>query len=132
MVIGYQYRYRRHHTTSSSAPNHRKGNHSKKVYRVDLERLLSDSRVELADTATVTRYVEDLRSLLSESSLGERRSFVRSFVKEVTVTDNEVLLTYTIPMAPKGITEEELGVPSIVHHGGEGGTRTPTPCGTWS
>ena len=39
---------------------------------------------------------------------------MRSFVKEVKVTDNEVLLTYTIPMAPKGITEEEMGVPPIV------------------
>ena len=90
-----------------------------RITRVELERLLSDRRVELADTTTVTRYVEDLRSLLSESSLGERRSFVRSFVKEVKVTNNEVLLTYTIPMAPEGITEEELGVLSIVHYGGQ-------------
>ena len=51
--------------------------------------------------------------------MGERRAFVRSFVKEVKVTDNEVLLTYTIPIAPKGITEEELVVPSIVHYGGQ-------------
>ena len=83
--------------------------------------------MELADTATVTRYVEGLRSLLSESSSGERRSFVRSFVKEVKVTDNEVLLTYTIPMAPKGITEEEIGVPSIVHYGGRRRIRTFDP-----
>lgn len=89
-----------------------------RVTRVELERLLSDKRVELADTATVTRYVEDLRSLLSESSLGERRSFVRSFVKEVKVTDTEVLLTYTIPLEVKGAINEELGVPSIVHYGG--------------
>jgi site-specific DNA recombinase len=75
----------------------------------------------------VTRYVEDLSSLLSESSLGERRSFVRSFVREVQITDKEVLLTYTIPMAPKGITEEEIEVPSIVHYGGRRRIRTFDP-----
>jgi hypothetical protein len=52
---------------------------------------------------------------------------MRSFVKEVKVTDNEVLLTYTIPMAPKGITEEEIGVPSIVHYGGRRRIRTFDP-----
>ena len=41
------------------------------------------------------------------------------------VTENEVLLTYTIPMAPGGITQDELVVPSIVHYGGAGGIRTP-------
>ena len=43
---------------------------------------------------------------------------MRSFVKEVKVTDNEVLLTYTIAIALKRITEEEIGVPCIVHYGG--------------
>jgi site-specific DNA recombinase len=83
-----------------------------------MERLLSCRRVELADTEAVNYYVEDLRGLLGGSSLTERRSFIKSFVKEVKVTDNEVLLTYTIPMAPKGITEEEIEVPFIVHYGG--------------
>ncbi len=92
------------------------------VTRWELERLLSDRHVELADMETVTRYVEDLRSLLNESSLTERRSFIRSFVKEAKVTGNQVLLTYTIPMSSKGIIEEELGVPSIVQYGGAGGT----------
>ena len=95
------------------------------VTRWELERLLSDRRVELADMDTVTHYVEDLRSLLNESSLTEKRSFIRSFVKEVKVTGNQVLLTYTIPMSSKGIIEEELGVPSIVQYGGAGGIRTP-------
>ncbi len=60
----------------------------------------------------------DLRNTLSESSIAERKSFIRSFVKEVKVTGDEVLLTYTIPMLPKGMTEETLPVLSIVHDGG--------------
>jgi len=49
----------------------------------ELETLLSDRRVELANLETVTRYVDDLRNRLEESSLTERKPFVRSFVKEL-------------------------------------------------
>jgi hypothetical protein len=89
-----------------------------------MEQQLSDRRVELADSETVARYVADLHDLLNESSLAERKSFVRSFVKEVKVTGDEVLLTYTIPMLPMGIIEEKLPVLSIVHDGGPYWTRT--------
>ncbi len=93
--------------------------------RWEMEQQLSDRRVELADAETVASYVADLRDLLNESSLAERKTFIRSFVKEVKVTGDEALLTYTIPMFPRGVTEEKLPVLSIVHHGGAEGTRTP-------
>jgi site-specific DNA recombinase len=95
--------------------------------RWEMEQQLSDRRVELADSETVARYVADLHNLLNESSLAERKSFVRSFVKEVKVTGDEVLLTYTIPMLPGGIIEEKLPVLSIVHDGGPLWTRTTDP-----
>ena len=91
----------------------------------ELETLLSDRRVELVNLEIVTHYVDDLRNLLEESSLTERKSFVRSFVKEVKVTGDEVLLTYTMPLPPQGISEERVGVLCSVHHGGAEGTRTP-------
>ena len=84
----------------------------------ELETLLSDRRVELANLETVTRYVDDLRTLLEESSLTARKSFIRSFVKEVRVTGDEVLLTYTMPLPPQGVSEERTGVLSSVHDGG--------------
>ncbi len=84
----------------------------------ELETLLSDRRVDLANLETVTRYVDDLRNLLEESSLIERKSFIRSFVKEVKVTGNEVLLTYATPLPPQGISEERVGVLCSVHYGG--------------
>jgi site-specific DNA recombinase len=86
--------------------------------RWEMERQLSDRRVELADAETVASYVADLRNLLNESSLAERKTFIRSFVKEVKVTGDEALLSYTIPMLPRGVTEEKLPVLSIVHSGG--------------
>ena len=86
--------------------------------RLELEYLLSDTKVELADMKTVASYVADLRNLLSESPLAERKSFIKSFVKEVKVIGTEVRLIYTIPMPPKGISQETVGVPPIVHYGG--------------
>jgi hypothetical protein len=67
---------------------------------------------------TVTGYVSDLRNLLEESPFPERRSFIKSFVKDVEVTGNQVLLTYTIPMQPHKIKGESIDVPLIGHYGG--------------
>ena len=93
--------------------------------RSELEGSLSDKRVELADMETVTGYVSDLRNLLEESPFPERRSFIKSFVKDVQVTGNQVLLTYTIPMQPHKTKGELIEVPLIGHYGGAEGTRTP-------
>ena len=60
----------------------------------------------MASLEVVTRYVEDLRKLFSQSPLTERKAFVKSFVKEVLVTGKEVVLTYTIPLPPEGILKE--------------------------
>jgi site-specific DNA recombinase len=84
----------------------------------ELEALLSNRRVELANLETVTQYVTDLRNLLNESSLTERKSFIRSFVKEVKVTGDGVLLTYTMPLPPQGISQERVGVLCSVQRGG--------------
>ena len=68
-----------------------------------------------ADTATVTHYVQDLRDVLSNSSLAERKSFIKSFVKEIRVTGDKALLNYTTPLPPKGLTVEEMPVLPNVH-----------------
>ncbi|MFC1933226.1 hypothetical protein ACFLXU_06360 [Chloroflexota bacterium] len=44
----------------------------------ELENLLSDRKVELADMETVKSYVEDLRNLLEDSSLAERNPLSRA------------------------------------------------------
>jgi len=82
------------------------------------EQDLSDRKVELADLGVVKEYVTDLHNLLSNSALAKRKSFIRSFVKEVKVTGGEVLITYTLPMLPKGVLEEELSVLPTGHVGG--------------
>ena len=84
----------------------------------ELEWQLKERRVELADMEIVTRYVEDLRNVLNEGSLTERRSFIKSFVTEAVVTNNEVGLEYTFPMLKKNERKENLGVLSTVQDGG--------------
>jgi site-specific DNA recombinase len=64
------------------------------------------------------QYAADLRKMLEESSLVERKTFIRSFVKEVKVAGDNVLITHTLPMLPAKVTEEKLPVLSIVHYGG--------------
>ena len=86
--------------------------------KLELVNLLSDRKVELADTETVKNYVVDLHNMLEEGTLVERKSFIRSFVKEVRVTGAEALMTYTNPMPPKQLSQETLAVPPIVHYGG--------------
>ena len=68
----------------------------------ELEALLSDRRAELVDLEMVTRCVNDLRNLLDESFIAERKLFIQSFVKEIKVTGDEVLLTDTMPLPPEG------------------------------
>jgi len=80
---------------------------------------VSNRRVELADLETVTDYVEDLHGLLSEGTLTERRAFIRSFVKDVRVTGNEVVLTYTMPLPPERERLEGEGVLPFVHYSGQ-------------
>jgi hypothetical protein len=92
--------------------------------REELKESLAERHTELADVEFVVKYVEDLRNLLSHSSLAEQKAFIRSFVKEVTVVNNEAMLKYTIPLPPEGILHERAGVLSIVQLGSAYGIRT--------
>jgi site-specific DNA recombinase len=94
------------------------------IAKIEIEQKLSDRRVELADMKTVTKYVEDLHDLLNGGSIAEKKTFLRSFVKEAKVTGTEVLLTYTIPMTPNKLTEEKISVLPIEHLSGPGRYRT--------
>jgi len=86
--------------------------------KIEIETQISDRRVELADLETISGYVDDLHEVLKEGSLTERRAFIRSFVREVKVTGNEVVLNYTIPTLPDNVTIEKEGVLPTVQYSG--------------
>jgi site-specific DNA recombinase len=95
--------------------------------RIEIETQISDRRVELVDLETISHYVEDLHDLLKEGSLTERRAFIRSFVREVKVTGDEAVLTYSIPLLPEKVAIEKEGVLPTVQYGGRYKTRTCDP-----
>ncbi|MBA7701386.1 hypothetical protein ES703_110122 [subsurface metagenome] len=82
--------------------------------RWELEQILSDRRVELADIYAMTQQVEDLRNQLCLSSITEKKSFIKSFIKGVKVTGKAVTIRYSIPPQCGIITT----VPPIVYYGG--------------
>ncbi len=73
------------------------------------------------------RHVDDLWGVLSEGTLAERRSLIKSFVKEIEVRSGEALLRYTIPLPQGKACDSGPSVRPIVPIGGAEGTRTPDP-----
>ncbi len=86
--------------------------------QLELEGSLSDRKVELADEETVRDCVNGLRNMLDESTIPERKAFVKSFVREVRVTGSEVSLSYVPPLLAGMMSKETLSLPPIVHDGG--------------
>ena len=91
----------------------------------ELEDKYSDRRVQLSDLKFIEKCADDLKELLStKSSLAERRSFIRSFVKDIRVKDSKAELFYTIPLPPNDVTHSEAEVLSLVQLGRASWIRT--------
>lgn len=65
--------------------------------RVNLKLSAQSETVQLGKSQ-VREYVGDLRSLLTESSIAEQRSFLKSFVKRIEVGESQLTLDYTLPL----------------------------------
>jgi hypothetical protein len=91
-----------------------KSQHDKLLARkAELELLTSQRKIELADTRVVREYVDDLYQFLDSSELSERRAFVKSFIKDVTITGHEGLIRYVLPLPSDNITEEKVVLPIV-------------------
>jgi hypothetical protein len=89
------------------------------------EEALKYQTVELADPTNVQKYVQDLKGLLDESSIVERKVFLKSFVERIEVDDSQMNVVYTIPIPPDNPPTETVGVLPIVHNGSAEATQTP-------
>ena len=67
----------------------------------------------------------DLRNLLEESEVAQRKAFLRSFVKKIVVDKAKVKLYYNLPVPPDGKKMETVGVLPIDTPSGDRGIRTP-------
>ena len=97
--------------------------------------VLAGRRVGLDDAKTIAAFAQDMSRFLRESDFTERKSFIRSFVKEVVVDPEKATIRYTVPTPPdgplQGLSTEEIvlngAVLPTVRPGTPGETRTPAP-----
>jgi site-specific DNA recombinase len=73
----------------------------------------------------VNAYAQDLRSLLDEGDFTQSKTFLRSFVKKITINGDKAKIQYRLPMPPDGKRMQSVGVLPIDTPGGAGGIRTP-------
>ena len=55
----------------------------------------------------------------------ESKAFLRSFIRRIVVNQDEVTISYNLPVPPDGKNKQKMGVLPIDTPGGAEGTRTP-------
>ena len=96
--------------------------------RIQIEADMIVQGVEEVDMDVVKSYTRDLKALIEESDIAERKSFLRSFIKRIEINRNEVVVHYhlLLPQNEKG--ERVREVLPMVTPGGDRGIRTPDLC----
>jgi len=92
--------------------------------RVQVEAEMVARGVEPVDAATVRSYARDLRGLLEEAEFTERKAFLRSFIRRIEVSGDQVTMHYRLPLplGGKGDKNEKVEVLPMVTPGGPYGT----------
>jgi site-specific DNA recombinase len=85
--------------------------------RIEVENSLKYHTVEIASPEVVKTYAESMRTLLEESSIMQKKAFLRSFVDRIEVDDEYAKVVYTMPMLPNNLAAETVGVLPFVHDG---------------
>lgn len=80
--------------------------------------------VQHLDVEKVKVYAQDLYNLLGEVDFTQSKTFLRSFVKRITIDGDKAKIEYNLPMPPDGKKMESVGVLPIDTLGGAGGIRT--------
>ena len=83
--------------------------------------------VEPLDADMIKAYADDLRNLLEEADLTERKAFIRSFVEQIEIDKEQVKLQYKLPLPMDGRISKSEVLP-IATFGGDRGIRTPDLC----
>ncbi len=93
--------------------------------RVKMETEIATKGIEQMDVALVQKRARDLRQLLIESNLTERKAFLRSFVKRIETDGKSVTVRYKLPLVAGPSGWDDVSVLPIDNLGGPGGIRTP-------
>jgi len=85
----------------------------------DVEDILANKKIEIADLRMVTEYASAFRKLLMESSIEEQKTFIREFIRKIKVTGDNVELVYImlLPSEKTKVAEflaiEQIGSASL-------------------
>ena len=85
--------------------------------RAELLEGLETQRLKPLDPSIVLDYVKDLKSLLEESNIFQRRAFLRSFIDSIEVDEGHITLNYTVPLPADSSRQETVSVLGIVPSG---------------
>jgi site-specific DNA recombinase len=90
-----------------------------------LEAELAAEGATQVDIEMVKSYVSDTRWMLQDPEVSKARDFLKTFIRSIVVNGQEIVINYTIPLAPNGKFEDKLRVLPIDTAGGAEGIRTP-------
>ena len=93
--------------------------------RVQTEADMIVAGVQHLDVEEVRSYAQDLRALLEEADFNQRKTFLQSFVKRITIQGSKAKVQYRLPIPPDGKRTQWIGVLPIITPSGAGGIRTP-------
>ena len=91
------------------------------------ELLAEREGIEPVDSDAVRAYAQDLKTLLEEADIVQRKSFIKTFVKRIEVDGGKVVVRYKLPLPDEGRGLSETSVLPIETFGGAEGIRTPDP-----
>ena len=92
--------------------------------RVEIITRLSDRKVDLADLKLIEQHTKDLSELLSAGELAQRKTFIKSFVKEIRVTRNQCEILHRIPLPTDDTKRKKAEVLPFIPLGSAYGIRT--------
>ena len=99
----------------------------------EVEATLAERRVTVDNLETITAFAGDMSTYLSEAELTERRAFIQSFVKEISVGPGKAIIRYNIPMpdddSAEGRVTGEVALPESVRYLVRPGTPARTRTG---
>jgi hypothetical protein len=107
------------------APRLKELSAAKEALLAEREKLETSSRQKptvLPSPLPVKAFVEDLRATLREGSLMQQKAFLRAFIKQIGIRDQDAEIEYTCPIGLTGNRRNE--VLSIGKIGSRGRTRT--------
>jgi hypothetical protein len=70
------------------------------------------------DIEMVKSYVTDLRWILQDIEASRTKGFLKTFIKSIVVNGREIVINYTLPLAPNGKYENKVRVLPIDTIGG--------------